>query len=241
MQNNAIVKILQDLSLTEYEAKALVSLFKYDESDAPTLSRNSEIPKTRIYDVLEKLKKRGLVLEVYGRPKKFKAIEPNEIFKNLVSEKSKEVEALGRRVDDILAKENWKLHMSNTKERILQVKDIKDYNKLLAQELDTAKREIYGFTHLDERHPAFKNIMARKDLSVKIISRPLTKNLDFPKHISVQEADNTLDAFVLDSKKVILALNDLSIKNKAYNLTIQENNPSLAKALLNHFNSFWKK
>jgi hypothetical protein len=50
-----------------------------------------------------------------------------------------------------------------------------------------------------------------------------------------------MDAFVLDKKKVIMALNDLSSPKKAYNLTVLENNPTLANALLSHFKDYWKK
>ena len=78
-----------DFGLTEYEARTLTTLFNFVEADAPHISRNAEIPKTRIYDVLEKLKEKGLILEVYGRPKRYKVIDPNEIFKQLIDNKKK--------------------------------------------------------------------------------------------------------------------------------------------------------
>ena len=60
MKDVSLLNILKELDLTEYEAKALITLFKFSEADAPTISRNSEIPKTRIYDVLGKLKEKAL-------------------------------------------------------------------------------------------------------------------------------------------------------------------------------------
>jgi len=50
-----------------------------------------------------------------------------------------------------------------------------------------------------------------------------------------------MDAFVLDRKKVIMALTDLTNPKKSYHLTVLENNPSLAAALLSHFDDYWKK
>ncbi len=241
MKENSIISLLKDLNLTEYEAKALVTLFKFSESDAPTISRNSEIPKTRIYDVLDKLKEKGLVLEVYKSPKTFKVINPNEIFKNLLEIKQKEFTGLSNKVDEILTNKNWGVQLAGSKEKILQINNLKDYNKFLAQEFESAQKEIHGFTHLDDRIDSLKSVMGNKNLSIKILTKPMSKVHDIPKHVSVQEASHSMDAFVLDGKKVIMALNDLSTPKKAYNLTILENNPTLANALLSHFDSYWKK
>lgn len=241
MKDNYLVSLLKELNLTEYEAKALVTLFKFSESDAPTISRNSEIPKTRIYDVLDKLKDKGFVLEVYKSPKTYKIINPEEIFKSLLDLKQNDLLSLSKKVDDVVLNTNWSSYVSKTPEKVLQVNNIKDYNKFLSQEFETAQKEIHGFTNIDDRIDSLKSVFTNKDISVNILTNPITKMYDFPKHVNIQEANHSMDAFVLDRKKVIMALNDLSSPKKAYNLTVLENNPSLANALLSHFNDYWKK
>jgi len=241
MQNSKILSLLLDFGLTEYEARTLTTLFNFVEADAPHISRNAEIPKTRIYDVLDKLKEKGLVLEVYGRPKKYKVIEPNEIFKYLLDSKQKELSVLDRQVKDVLSKETWAGQVSGAQEKILQVKNIKDYNKLLSQEFETAKKEISGFTHFDERVDAFKSIYDRPELNVKLISKPIAKDHDLPKHFNIQEKEHSMDTFIIDKNKVVMSLNDLSTPKETYHLTILKNNPSLTKALLSHFDDYWKK
>jgi len=241
MKENNVVGLLKELNLTEYEAKALVTLFKFSECDAPTISRNSEIPKTRIYDVLEKLKERGLVLEVYKKPKTYKVINPDEIFNNLLLVKSKEFKELAGKVDELVAGKHWSEKANGPTEKILQVNNIKDYNKFLAQEFQSAQKEVHGFTHMDERVDAFKGLMANKNISVKFLTKPMTRVHDLPKHFNVQEVNHSMDAFVLDRKKVIMALTDLTNPRKSYHLTVLENNPSLAAALLSHFDDYWKK
>jgi len=240
MNELEIVNLLKDLNLTKYEAKALVTLFKFSEADAPTISRNSEIPKTRIYDVLDKLKDRGLVLEIYKSPKTFKVINPNEIFKNLLDSKQSEFKTLSDKVDNIIKNKVWNTHAADTKEKILQINNLKDYNKFLSQEFNSAKKEIHGFTHLDDRFESFKNL-SNKDITIKLLSKPVTKNLDIPKNMIVQEMNHSLDAFVLDKKKVIMSLNDMTVPKNTYHISILENNPTLANALLSHFNSYWKE
>jgi sugar-specific transcriptional regulator TrmB len=241
MKDNYLVSLLKELNLTEYEAKALVTLFKFSESDAPTISRNSEIPKTRIYDVLDRLKEKGFVLEVYKSPKTYKIVNPEEIFKGLLDLKQNELLNLSKKVDDVILNSTWSSYANSNPEKVLQVNNIKDYNKFLSQEFETAEKEIHGFTNLDERIDSLKSVFTNKNLSINILTNPVTKIHEIPKHVTIQETNHSMDAFVLDKKKVIMALNDLSSPKKAYNLTVLENNHSLANALLAHFKDYWKK
>ncbi|HNW05962.1 MAG TPA: helix-turn-helix domain-containing protein [archaeon] len=241
MHNSKILSLLLDFGLTEYEARTLTTLFNFVEADAPHISRNAEIPKTRIYDVLEKLKEKGLILEVYGRPKRYKVIDPNEIFKQLIDNKKKEISLLDKQVKDILSKETWSNQVAGVQEKILQVKNLKDYNKLLSQEFENAEKEITGFTSMDDRVEAFKPISEMPEVHVKLISKPITKEFDFPKNFAIQEKEHTMDAFIIDKNKVVMSLNDLSAPKETYHLTILKNNPSLTKALLTHFDDYWKK
>jgi sugar-specific transcriptional regulator TrmB len=241
MKDNYLISLLKELNLTEYEAKALVTLFKFSESDAPTISRNSEIPKTRIYDVLDKLKEKGFVLEVYKSPKTYKIINPDQIFKSLLDLKQNDLTNLSRKVDEVVSNSSWASYASTNPEKVLQVNNLKDYNKFLSQEFETAHDEIRGFTNLDERIDSLKSVFTNKNLSINLLTNPVTKMHEIPKHVSIQETNHSMDAFVLDKKKVIMALNDVSAPKKAYNLTVLENNSTLANALLSHFKDYWKK
>ena len=76
--------LLEKLGLTEYEAKTLETLFKLKEAEAPTISRIAQVPKTRVYDVLEKLIQKNLIMEISGRPKLYRAIEPQKAIESLL-------------------------------------------------------------------------------------------------------------------------------------------------------------
>ncbi|WP_053957626.1 TrmB family transcriptional regulator [Inediibacterium massiliense] len=58
-----IVEDLKNLGLTEYEAKAYLSLLEEYPVNGYTLSKISGIPRSRIYEVLESLKNKQLVFE----------------------------------------------------------------------------------------------------------------------------------------------------------------------------------
>lgn len=238
MHNSRIMNLLSQLGLTEYESRTLTTLFDLYEADAPDISRNAEIPKTRVYDVLEKLKEKGLVLEVYGRPKKYKVIDPEDIFKNLLDKKQKEFRDLDKQVKDILVKETWKNHVV-AQEKLLQVRNLKDYNKLLSQEFESAKNQINGFTHLDSRFDAFDDVKEKSNLDVKLITKPNVKEFEIPKNFQIKEKDHSMDAYVIDNNKIIMSLNDLSAPKEVYHLTVLKNNPSLTKAITTHFDQYW--
>jgi len=88
-----------DLNL--YEAKVWTSLLSRGVSTAGELSTISDVPRSRTYDILESLEKRGFVVMKLGKPIKFVALKPEEVIervkKNLIrdaQEKSKRLEKL---------------------------------------------------------------------------------------------------------------------------------------------------
>jgi sugar-specific transcriptional regulator TrmB len=75
-----IQKALEILGLTEYEAKAYSSLVQKGTTTAGNISKLSDIPHSKIYEVLERLEKRKLVEVQKGKPKLYKPIKPSTIF-----------------------------------------------------------------------------------------------------------------------------------------------------------------
>ena len=88
-----------DLNL--YEVKVWTALLSRGTSTAGELSSISDVPRSRTYDILESLEKKGFIVMKLGKPIKFVALKPEEVIervkKNLVvaaSEKSKRLEKL---------------------------------------------------------------------------------------------------------------------------------------------------
>ncbi len=79
-------KALEALGLTEYEAKAYISLVEKGASNAGNLSRLTEIPHSKIYEVLMRLEKRKLVEVQKGRPLYFRAIKPSAALEGMENE-----------------------------------------------------------------------------------------------------------------------------------------------------------
>lgn len=94
-----------DLNL--YEVKVWTALLSRGTSTAGELSSISDVPRSRTYDILESLEKKGFIVMKLGKPIKFVALKPEEVIervkKNLVvtaREKSQRLEKL--KGEDIL-------------------------------------------------------------------------------------------------------------------------------------------
>ena len=94
-----------DLNL--YEAKVWTALLSRGVSTAGELSNISDVPRSRTYDSLESLEKKGFIVMKIGKPIKFVALKPKEVVervkRNLIinaQEKSKRLEEL--KSDEVL-------------------------------------------------------------------------------------------------------------------------------------------
>ena len=88
-----------DLNL--YEVKVWTALLSRGTSTAGELSTISDVPRSRTYDILESLEKKGFIVMKIGKPIKFVALKPEEVVervkKNLMvaaKERTKRLETL---------------------------------------------------------------------------------------------------------------------------------------------------
>lgn len=246
MNESTVTQLLEKLGLTEYEAKSLNALFKLSESEAPEISRLSQVPKTRVYDVLDKLVAKGLAIEIKGRPKKYRVVETDKAFEILLEEKKKEVKELEKKTAD-LKKLIPAISAGGTeKERILKVKERNDFIKILNQELGNAKKSVIGFTETEAPNALKKTLkgIAEKSLEVKLISAIKDKQLIeeyAEKGIKLRDHDHGLHAYIIDDSKVVMGLSDFKQNKPEYHFAIWQENPAMINALKTYFQSVWDK
>ncbi|MWV64734.1 TrmB family transcriptional regulator [Halorubrum sp. JWXQ-INN 858] len=94
---------LRDLGLSEYEARAYRALLRTGPTTAKDLSRASEVPMGRIYDVLNSLEQHSLVRsQAASRPKKYVAVEPDAALDRLLEEKKRELETRAEQYEEVV-------------------------------------------------------------------------------------------------------------------------------------------
>ena len=94
---------LRDLGLSEYESRTYRALLQTGPTTAKELSRASDVPMGRIYDVLNSLETQNLVRsQSASRPKKYVAVEPETALDRLLEDRKRELEQRAEQYEAIV-------------------------------------------------------------------------------------------------------------------------------------------
>lgn len=83
IKEDFLKRIRSAFDLNIYEAKIWLALLSKGVATAGELSDMSDVPRSRSYDVLESLEKRGFIIMKLGRPIKYIAVKPDEVMKRV--------------------------------------------------------------------------------------------------------------------------------------------------------------
>ena len=95
--------LLEEVGLTGYERRALITLMIQGLADAATLCREGEVPSSKIYQAMEKLGKLGLVEIQKTRPKLYSALPGDEVARRLTEISRRNAEQFARSAEDLAA------------------------------------------------------------------------------------------------------------------------------------------
>ncbi|MBR9703372.1 TrmB family transcriptional regulator, partial [Candidatus Woesearchaeota archaeon] len=107
----AFLKQLKEFGLNSYEAKIWAALLSRGVSTAGELSDIANVPRSRSYDILESLEKKGFIIMKIGKPIKYIAVPPEEVVervkKNVLVEADDKVSNIEKlKGSDVLAELN---------------------------------------------------------------------------------------------------------------------------------------
>jgi len=248
-----------DLNL--YEVKVWTALLSRGTSTAGELSNISDVPRSRTYDILESLEKKGFILMKLGKPIKFVALKPGEVVervkKNLMKaaqERSKRLEVL--KGDDVL-KELTSLFTQGIK--FVEPSDLSGslkgrqnlYNHLDMMVRD-AEQTITIITTREGLNRKLEALMPSlekcKKRGVKIrIAAPIDKsNIKIAKELKkvaeVKNLDKIKARFVIvDSTQLMFMLLDDEKFHPNYDVGVWINTQFFAAALEQMFDLAWKE
>jgi HTH-type transcriptional regulator, sugar sensing transcriptional regulator len=92
-----------DLNL--YEVRVWTALLSRGVSTAGELSNISDVPRSRTYDILETLEKKGFIVMKLGKPIKFVALKPEEVIERVKKNLTTEAEEKSKRLDKLKQEE----------------------------------------------------------------------------------------------------------------------------------------
>ena len=88
-------------SLNLYEVKVWAALLSRGVATAGELSDIANVPRSRSYDVLESLEKKGFVIMKLGKPIKYIAVPPSEVIERVKKNMHEEALMKVKRLDDM--------------------------------------------------------------------------------------------------------------------------------------------
>jgi len=101
VKQELLTKLKRDFRLNIYEAKIWTVLLSRGIATAGELADLSGVPRSRCYDVLESLEKKGFIIMKIGKPIKYIAIQPEEIVERVKKDIDEDTELSLRMIDDI--------------------------------------------------------------------------------------------------------------------------------------------
>jgi len=114
------MKVLQNIGLTESEIKVYLALLKLGQTTAGKIVDEAKVTRSKIYDILERLKNKGLVGYIIKESTKyFSATNPNNILRYL-EEKEKKIQEEKNSIKKILP-ELLDQQKSSQKDKVAEV------------------------------------------------------------------------------------------------------------------------
>ena len=153
---------LEELGLTNYEARVYLALIRRDVFTAAEVAREAQVPRQRVYDVLEGLTRRQLALLRPGKVAGYSAVAPETAVHRLMEQQRR---SLGRleRLSDELAQEllpTWDSGRTHTDplDYVEVLRDAADISERFARIQSEAERELLSFSRPPWVNPPAENV-----------------------------------------------------------------------------------
>lgn len=231
---------LKDFGLNSYESKLWAALLSRGVSTAGELSDISNVPRSRTYDVLESLEKKGFIIVKVGKPIKYLAVSPAEVVERVKKKVSEEAEEKNKLLSQLSGSEILdeldSLHSQGIK--LIDPTDHsgafkgreKSYEHLLSR-IKNAQKSIILMTSKDglvRKAELFSNLLrkaAKKGVKVKIAAPQGAKKeilelfADFAEVIE-REDKSEVRFCLVDNKELFLFLTDDQKVHKNYDCAV---------------------
>lgn len=255
------LKKIKDFGLNSYEAKIWTALLSRGVATAGELSDISNVPRSRSYDILESLEKKGFIIMKLGKPIKYIAVPPEEVVERVKKRVDDEAQRTLSTMDELkesdVLNELMQLHNNGietvTPEDLTgSVKGQSNIYEHLNLMLKEAEKSIIIVTSeeglMRKGQALLRQLKKAHERGVKTqIAAPLTKkNKDvvksLEKYADVRDINELQARFiVIDSNQLLFMLSDDSEVHPSYDVGIWVNTQLFAEAITQLFELSWKE
>ncbi|MBS3073666.1 TrmB family transcriptional regulator [Candidatus Pacearchaeota archaeon] len=244
--------------LNQYEVKVWGALLSRGVSTAGELSNIGDVPRSRTYDILESLEKKGFVVLKLGKPIKFVALKPTEVIERVKKNTVREAQDTNKRLDELKGSDilNELDGLYDNGIKYIEPSDLSGalkgrqnvYNHLdmmlrNAQKHATIVTTSEGLTRKYEHLKASLEKAKKRGVNVRIAAPITSKNYAVAKELS-KYADIRSGKFkarfaLADGKEMMFMVLDDEDVHPSYDVGIWANSPYFAQAMHNLFEESW--
>lgn len=259
VKEDFLSKLRRYFVLNLYEVKIWTALLSRGVATAGELSDIANVPRSRSYDVLESLERKGFVIMKLGKPIKYIAVPPAEVLERVKKNLSDESAERVKRLEDLKSTEvlgelnslhTQGIELVEPSELSGSLRGRHNLYSHMELAIRNAQQSVTMMTTsqgLLRKVEGFKSLFERlKKKGVKVrIAAPLTKDTkDALKEIAdvaeVRHSDAKARFVIVDGKELIFMIMDDANVHPTYDVGIWVNTPFFAGALENMFNIAWK-
>ena len=247
-----------DLNL--YEVKVWTSLLSRGVSTAGELSTISDVPRSRTYDILESLEKKGFVVMKLGKPIKFLALKPEEVVERVKKHMLFTAQEKTKHLEEIKGGEVIK-ELSNLYENGIKYIEPADlsgslrgrqniYNHIDMM-LKNSKKSAVIVTTAEGLNRKFESLMPtlakakKRGIQLKIAAPITSENIKVARELSriadVRHLDRSHGRFtIIDGEQMMFLLLDDKTVHPNYDVGIWLSSDYFAKSMSQMIETVWK-
>ncbi len=211
--------IRNDFNLNIYEARIWLALLGSGVATAGKLADISQVPRSRCYDILETLEKKGFILMKIGRPIKYIAVPPEEVMnrveKSIMSDHEGNMNVLTELKESDIFRELELLYKAGIEP--IEVNDLsntvvgdKNINYFARQMVDKAEQEIHIACGRDSANRIVNSLRSRllharkRGVDINLYG-PLSESYGKKmKGITLSHADHSMNFVCIDNKELLI-------------------------------------
>ncbi len=260
VSEETLKKLRSAFNLNIYEVKVWIALLSKGTATAGELSDMSNVPRSRSYDVLESLEKKGFIIMKLGRPIKYLAVSPQEIIKRVKKTILDRAETQAKMIDNVqktdvfdelsLLYKQGIVHIdpasiagsfrgrTNVYDHILNLLGNSEKEVFLSTSADGLVRKLEymksTFRKLKQNKVRIRIAAPLKTEKAKSAAKELSEFAD------VRDIDLKSRFVIVDNKELVFMVANDKDTHESADVGVWVNTPFFANSLVAMFESAWK-
>ncbi|MGZ5546737.1 MAG: TrmB family transcriptional regulator [Nitrososphaeraceae archaeon] len=210
--NNDLIGNLEEFGLSQYEARAYLTMIGKGSLSASEIAYYSHLPRTKIYLTLKKLEKKGLSVISQQKPLICSAINPTEAFEEIVIIQEKRLMNMKKVIDNLQKINDKSNYLKGLEEKRYFILDPKSTFQKLSTLIENSRTSIIAILDVW----GLRLISQCKSLLIKAITKGIkiellisnqcigSEDLSFlPNEIMIKVGNVFSNIIILDSGNII--------------------------------------